>query len=239
MFFHPQMDPRMFAQMHEQQQESQEAPKKQSKFIVVILAGGEGKRMGGNLPKVLVPFHGKPMLLRIIETVDQVSPYKIMIVTGKSHDLIKRVIQQKFKGSTSLQFIQQKEALGTGDAVKTALPEIDSDSSVLILNGDMPCIQVETIAQMVNDSEDIGMVTTSLKEPFGYGRILRDPKKKHFIGIREEKDCTDEERKIQEINVGIYYFHATVLRYYIPKITNQNQQKEYYLTDIFSNHPST
>lgn len=231
MQFPPHLDPRMFAQMHQQQQ--QEESSKQQKFIVLILAGGEGKRMGGNLPKVLIPFHGKPMILRILETVDQVSPYKIIVITGKSHDLIQRVIQQKFKGNTSIQCVQQKEALGTGDAVKTALPHLDSDSHVLILNGDMPCIQVEMIAQMVNDSDDIGLVTTSLQEPYGYGRILRDLKKKHFIGIREEKDCTEEERKIKEINVGIYYFHATVLKSYIPKIKNQNQQNEFYLTDIF------
>ncbi len=230
MFF-PQahMDPRMFAQMH--QQESQETPSKQQKFIVVILAGGEGKRMGGNLPKVLIPFRGKPMILHILETVNQVSPYKIIVVTGKSHDLIKRVIQQKF--TSKVDFIQQKEALGTADAVKTALPEIDSDSHVLILNGDMPCIQVETIAQMVNDSDDMGIVTTHLKNPFGYGRILRDPKRKHFTGIREEKDCNDQEKQITEINVGIYYFHATVLKLYLPKITNHNKQNEFYLTDIF------
>lgn len=231
MFFPHQMDPRMFAQMQQQSQEEEST--KQQKFIVIILAGGEGKRMGGNLPKVLIPFHGKPMILRILETVNQVSPYKIIVITGKSHDLIQRVIQQKFKGNTSIQCIQQREALGTGDAVKTALPHLDSDSHVLILNGDMPCIQVEMIAQMVNDSDDMGLVTTSLEEPYGYGRILRDPKKKHFLGIREEKDCTEEEKKIQEINVGIYYFHTTVLTSYIPKIKNQNKQNEFYLTDIF------
>lgn len=231
MFFpHPGMqgiDPRMF---HQQQTKQEESDEKEQDFVVIIMAGGEGKRMNSSLPKVLHPFLGEPMLVRIIKMAVNLSPRKIMVVTGKHHDLIKRVVEQKVK-IPILEYVQQKEPLGTGDAIKSCLPHLDSSSSVLILNGDMPAVQEELIAEFVNGCDEAGIMTMELENPTGYGRIVKD-KKKNFNGIIEEKDCSEEEKKIKEVNTGVYYFHAMILKCYIPKITNQNIQNEYYLTDI-------
>jgi UDP-N-acetylglucosamine diphosphorylase/glucosamine-1-phosphate N-acetyltransferase len=231
MFFpHPGMqgiDPRMF---HQQQTKQEESDEKEQNFVVIIMAGGEGKRMNSSLPKVLHPFLGEPMLVRIIKMAQNLSPRKIMVVTGKYHDLIKRVVEQKVS-SHLIEYVQQKEPLGTGDAIKSCLPHLDSSSSVLILNGDMPAVQEELIAEFVNGCEEAGIMTMDLEDSTGYGRIVKD-KKKNFRGIIEEKDCTEDERKIKEVNTGVYYFSAMILKFYIPKITNQNRQNEYYLTDI-------
>ncbi len=231
MFFpHPGMqgiDPRMF---HQQQTKQEESDEKEQDFVVIIMAGGEGKRMNSSLPKVLHPFLGEPMLVRIIKMAENLSPRKILVVTGKHHDLIKRVVEQKVT-SHLIDYVQQKEPLGTGDAIKSCLPYLDSSSSVLILNGDMPAVQEELIAEFVNGCDEAGIMTMELENPTGYGRIVKD-KKKNFRGIIEEKDCTEEEKMIREVNTGVYYFSAMILKCYIPKITNQNRQNEYYLTDI-------
>ncbi len=211
---------------------TQEKPTKTPRFVVILMAGGEGKRMNSNLPKVLHPVLGKPMLVRILETVQKVSPSKILIVTGKHHSTIQQTLKPILSKNSNIEFIQQPSPLGTGNAIQCCLSSLESDDYVLILNGDMPCIHEETIVQFVNECEDAGLITMNLDEPKGYGRILKNGKKE-FQGIREDKDCTEEEKKIKEVNCGIYYFQSMILKTYIPKITNQNVQNEYYLTDIF------
>ena len=214
-------------------QQQQEPPQNfQKHFKVIIMAGGEGKRMKSNIPKVLCHYLGKPMLHHIIEKVLELSPEKIYVITGKNTHL---PIIQSFRSQIPIiQFVQQENPLGTGNAIQTCLSHLHPNDYVLILNGDMPAIQSETIAEFVNQCDDAGIITTNLENPFGYGRILRGGyQNQSFLGIREEKDCSEEEREIKEVNCGIYYFQSMILKTYIPRITNDNSQQEYYLTDIF------
>ncbi len=206
---------------------------KNGNFVVIIMAGGEGKRMNSPLPKVLVPILKKPMLVRILNMLDSFSPspHKILIVVGKHHDLIKQVVSKHIKNTQNIKYVLQKEPLGTGDAVKCCLPELDSNDNVLILNGDVPLIKEDTILEFVNNCDEAGIISFNVDNPHGYGRIIKN-KKKEFRCIKEEKDCNEEEKKIQEVNAGIYFFSAMVLKTYIPKIDNNNKANEYYLTSI-------
>lgn len=226
MFFHPSHHPMQFQQQQQPQNDQQ------PHFVIIIMAAGEGKRMNSSLPKVLHPFLQKPMLIHILETVQKVSPKKIFVVTGKHQEMIQKKIDQYRISSPNIQYIQQPNPLGTGDAIKCCLSELDPNDYVLILNGDMPCVSEELIVDFVNQCDEAGFVSMELENPFGYGRILKNGKKE-FQGMREERDCNEEEKKIREVNAGIYYFQSMILKTYIPKIQNENQQKEYYLTDIF------
>ena len=208
------------------------------KLIVTIMAAGEGKRMNSDIPKVLHLFHGKPMLVRIITEVFHLKPNKIIIITGKYHNLIKKTIDEYFENNENYKFenniiyIQQQNPQGTGDAIKCTLNNYSNDENVLILNGDMPLIKYELLKNFINYKLNQNKIMVAkLENPFGYGRILYD-NENNFIGIKEEKDCNSDEKNIKITNVGIYYFHSTILKKYIPLIDNNNNQKEYYLTDI-------
>jgi len=225
----------MFFQQHFQQQfqqQQQSSSNIQRHFKVIIMAGGEGKRMKSNIPKVLCHYLGRPMLHHIVEKVLELSPEKVYIITGKNtHQSIIQSFQSQIP---VIQFVKQENSLGTGNAIQTCLSYLHPNDYVLILNGDMPAIRSETLARFVNKCDDAGMITTNLENPFGYGRILRNENRNQsFVGIREEKDCNDIEREIHEVNSGIYYFQSMILKTYIPRITNDNSQQEYYLTDIF------
>lgn len=210
--------------------------KSNGNFVVIIMAAGDGKRMNTSIPKVLVPIHKKPMIIHILQTLDNLepSPSKILIVVGKHSEIIQQTVKKEFKKNKNIHFVLQKEPLGTGDAVKCCLPEIEWNDNVLILNGDVPFIQEDTLLEFVNNCDEAGIISLNMKNPTGYGRILYKQigRKKEFKAIREEKDCNDEEKKIQEVNAGIYFFNAMVLRTYIPKIDNNNKANEYYLTSI-------
>jgi UDP-N-acetylglucosamine diphosphorylase/glucosamine-1-phosphate N-acetyltransferase len=199
-------------------------------LTVVILAGGEGKRMQSNLPKVLHLIKNRPMLVRVIETAKLLNPHKIIVVTGKYDSLIKTTLS-KYMQLNSITFSNQAEPLGTADAIKSCLPDIIDDGPVLILNGDMPLITEEILRRIVDTQVDALVVTAKFDNPTGYGRIICDSR--GFIQkIVEEKDCTDAERTINIINTGIYYIHSMLLKEFIYKIDNDNAQQEYYLTDI-------
>ena len=202
-------------------------------LIVTIMAAGEGKRMNSNIPKVLHHFKGIPMLIRIIKEVLEINPFKIIIITGKYHILIKETIQNYIfnENYNKINFIQQVNPNGTGDAIKCTLNEYSDKENVLILNGDMPLIQSNLLKKFINDFSQAKLLVAKLDHPFGYGRILYDDNDK-FIGIKEEKDCTELEKNIDIVNVGIYFFNSLILKKYIPLIDNNNIQNEYYLTDI-------
>lgn len=212
---------------------SEELRRKNSNFVVIIMAAGEGKRMNSSLPKVLHPVNKKPMLIRIVEMLSSLSPppRKVLIVTGRHHDLIRAVVSKAVRDDNII-YIQQHEPQGTGDAVKCCLRELGDNDNVLILNGDMPLIREETVMEFVNGCDEAGIVTVDLNEPNGYGRIIRNSKNDEFTGIKEDKDCDENEKMIKEVNAGIYYFHSMILKTYIPKIDNNNKQREYYLTSI-------
>lgn len=199
-------------------------------LTVVILAGGEGKRMRSNLPKVLHLINNKPMLVRVIETAKLLNPHKIIVVTGKYDALIQTTLA-KYMRLGSITFSNQAQPLGTADAIKSCLPDIVDDGQVLILNGDMPLITEQILRKIVNKQVDALVVTAKFDNQSGYGRVICDSRG-IIQKIVEEKDCTDAERTINIINTGIYSIHSTILKEFIYKIDNDNAQQEYYLTDI-------
>jgi bifunctional UDP-N-acetylglucosamine pyrophosphorylase/glucosamine-1-phosphate N-acetyltransferase len=210
-------------------------------LTVTIMAAGEGKRMNSIIPKVLHNFNGVPMLIRIILESIKLSAKKIIIITGKYDSLIKSEIKSYFdKNNISfydkLIFIQQTVPNGTGGAIHSTLHTYSDSEDVLILNGDMPLLQADLLQNFMLTYSHAKLLVAQLDNPYGYGRILyeddNNENSKKFIGIKEEKDCSPLEKEIQIINAGIYLFHSTVLKKYIPLITNDNAQNEYYLTDI-------
>jgi len=206
-------------------------------LIVTILAGGEGKRMNSNIPKVLHMFNEKPMLVKIIETVMLINPKKIIIITGKYNDLIQETIAKYINNTESLiKYIIQDKQLGTGHAIKCCLPYYNEyyneNEKILILNGDMPLITKDILDKFIFNSNNflLNILVSKMDNPTGYGRIIYIDNK--FIKIVEEKDCNEYEKKINIINSGIYIVDSNILQKYIPLIENNNSQKEYYLTDI-------
>jgi len=202
---------------------------------VIILAAGQGKRMVSRTSKMLHPLARKPLLKHIIETVTEVSntPAPI-IIYGHDGDAVRAAFQHE-----NLQWVEQKQQLGTGHAVMQALPLLndhDSDhDSVLILCGDVPLISAQTLKQLIatTPKNAIGMLTAQLSQPEGYGRIIRDAQQ-HITNIIEEKDASEKERAITEINPGIYFIPTTFLKKSLPKLNNQNKQHEYYLTEMIA-----
>jgi bifunctional UDP-N-acetylglucosamine pyrophosphorylase/glucosamine-1-phosphate N-acetyltransferase len=187
--------------------------------------------MRSDIPKVLHLFKEKPMLARIIETVRELNPKKTIIITGKFHQLIIQTLS-KYIDVFGLVFVKQPEPLGTGDAIKCCLDEYDSDDKVLILNGDTPLITSTILQRFIEGSRgSCTVLTARFENPFGYGRIIYD-KDGDFTGIIEEKDCSYIQQTINIINAGIYYINGFILKDFIPMISNNNFQKEFYLTDI-------
>lgn len=205
-------------------------------LTVTIMAAGEGKRMNSDIPKVLHNFKEIPMLIRIILEVLKLNPQKIIIITGKYDLLIKETIKSYSQNNNlnmfnKLIFIEQTTPNGTGHAIKCTIDSYLDEEDVLILNGDMPLIKYELLKKFIESDLSPLLVVSQLDNPYGYGRILYDTNKQ-FIGIKEEKDCSLEEKEINIVNVGIYFLKSELLKKYIPMIDNNNNQKEYYLTDI-------
>jgi bifunctional UDP-N-acetylglucosamine pyrophosphorylase/glucosamine-1-phosphate N-acetyltransferase len=200
-------------------------------FVVTILAAGEGKRMRSELPKVLHLFKGKPMLVRILEAVNNLNPDRIIIVTGRHHKQIINTLSH-YIDIFGLIFVEQPVPLGTGDAIRHCLEYYSTRDRVLILNGDMPLLSATVIDTLLRKSAkyDGGIVVAKLENPTGYGRIVYHENR--LSAIVEEASCTPEQKKIDIINAGIYLFKGEVLQGYIPNLSNDNSKKEYYLTDI-------
>lgn len=194
---------------------------------VVILAAGKGTRMRSQLPKVLQPLAGRPLLGHVIETAKKIKAKNIITIFGHGGDRV----QTAFAHET-IQWVEQTEQLGTGHAVQVTLPVLPQDGMSLILSGDVPCVQQSTLQRLVDASTEtgIGIVTLTLPDATGYGRIVRKDEK--IQAIVEHKDATDEQRQIKEINTGIYCVSNAKLHEWLPKLSNDNAQGEYYLTDI-------
>lgn len=201
-------------------------------LVITIMAAGEGKRMNSTIPKVLHLFNNLPMLVRIIKEAIKLVPSKIIIITGKYDELIKRTLDIYLNTTfDKLIFVQQKSPNGTGDAINSTLHLYNKDENVLILNGDTPLISYDLLHNFIKLNHDAQLLVAELDNPYGYGRILYNDENV-FHGIKEEKDTNEEEKKIKIVNVGIYYFTSEILQKYIPLIDNNNVQNEYYLTDI-------
>ena len=203
--------------------------------IVILMAGGLGKRMQSETPKVLHRIRGLPMIVHLLLTIKQLQyPItKIMIVVGKYRPIIEKTIF-KYVDADKIQFINQREPLGTGHAIQCCRDELllhPPSTNVLILSGDVPLLTPATMEKMLDDLKTVRILTTKLDDPRGYGRIIRDEEGK-FHSIVEEKDATDVQRAIQYINGGIYAVNCGLLCRYLPLIQNHNEQREYYLTDI-------
>ena len=200
-----------------------------SKLYCIVIAAGKGTRMQSEHSKLVQKIYDKEMVKRVVETAVSLKADKIIGVVGYK----KEEVQNALKG-INVDFAIQEEQLGTGHAVMQAIPFIDEPGKVVILYGDVPLLRKETISNLINSYEEsnsvVSIMTAEFKNPTGYGRILRDSFGNIF-DIREEKDCSEEERKITEINAGIYCFDSEKLKYALTKITNENSQNEYYLTD--------
>ena len=196
---------------------------------IVILAAGQGTRMRSSLPKVLHAIGGKPMLAHVIDTANELKPNQVTVVYGHGGQQVKDSIQ-----ADNLNWVQQKQQLGTGHAVMQASDCWSDDDVVLILYGDVPLIKTDTLTEVVRKGSDgFGLLTVHLDNPTGYGRIVRD-EHANVIAIVEEKDASDEQRHITEINTGILATKGDKLKQWLSKLDNKNAQQEFYLTDVIS-----
>ena len=196
---------------------------------VVILAAGKGTRMLSDLPKVLAPIGARPLLYHVIKTASQLTELPPTVIVGHGADQVKQQFPQ------DVNYVEQQQQLGTGHAVMQALPHIQDDATVLILCGDVPLIRAQTLSRLVEpvNDETMALLTIVLDDPTGYGRILRDHNN-NVVGIVEQKDATDEQSKINEVNTGVMAVKGSQLKRWLPMLSNDNAQQEYYLTDIIA-----
>ena len=201
-----------------------------SKLNVIILAAGQGTRMKSSLPKVLHPLGGKALLAHVIDAANILNPAKLIVVYGHGGQQVQQTIN-----NPAICWVEQAEQLGTGHAVNQAIPEIDTDSTILILYGDVPLINPETLSDLVYQagSDSLGLLTVHLDDPTGYGRIARNSHGKVQY-IVEQKDANSEELQISESNTGILAVNGGKLKQWLSQLKNNNAQGEYYLTDVIA-----
>lgn len=197
---------------------------------IVILAAGKGTRMQSDLPKVLHKLAGRPLLGHVINAAKTICDAEQIIVTGHGAERVEKAFVD-----SGGQFVQQTEQLGTAHAVNTAAPHLRDQSKVLILYGDVPLIKPATIAKMLAavEGKTIGLLTINLENPMGYGRIVRN-EAGMIESIVEQKDASEEQLLISEINTGVLALGAEQLKAWLPQIDNNNAQGEYYLTDLIA-----
>lgn len=195
---------------------------------IVILAAGQGKRMKSDLPKVLQPLAGRPILSHVLEAAKSLGADAIHVVYGHGGDQVKEALAHE-----PVNWVLQAEQLGTGHAVSQAMSAVPDDHLVLVLYGDVPLIRTATLQQLLARSSDqaLGVLTVVLADPSGYGRIVRDGAG-NVVRIVEQKDANTKERAINEINTGLMAAPARSLRKWLAALKNDNSQGEYYLTDI-------
>jgi UDP-N-acetylglucosamine diphosphorylase/glucosamine-1-phosphate N-acetyltransferase len=200
-------------------------------LIIVILAGGLGKRMNSEIPKVLHFIANKPMLLHVLEEARLLHPQRILLVVGKYKNIISDELH-KYTTLDDIEFVIQPEPLGTGHAMQCCKKELldHNNANVIILSGDVPLIQSSTLSTFLETCDKVSITTTLLENPKGYGRIIEENTK--FVKIIEEKDCNEDEKRITKVNCGIYAIDSNILCKYIDTLSNNNSQHEYYLTDI-------
>ncbi len=200
-----------------------------TKMSVVILAAGKGTRMYSDLPKVLHTLAGKAMVQHVIDTATVLGANHVHLVYGHGGDLLKQRLSDD-----KLNWVLQAEQLGTGHAMQQAAPFFADDEDILMLYGDVPLISVETLERLraAKPQGGIGLLTVVLDDPTGYGRITRE--NGVVTGIVEQKDASEEQRKINEINTGILIANGGDMKRWLGKLTNKNAQGEYYITDIIA-----
>lgn len=203
--------------------------------IIIIMAGGLGKRMNSNIPKVLHKINNVPMICHLLKTALKTNPTKILIVVGIFKNEIQCEINKYISDTNRIVYIDQQNPMGTGHAIHCTLPELKKheNSQVLILSGDTPLVSENTMKNLLSFDKCVAMVTTYKDNNstfVDYGKAICDDNV--ILEIVEKKDCNEEQLKINTVNCGIYSFPSEVLIKCIPLITNHNSQNEYYLTDI-------
>lgn len=196
---------------------------------VIILAAGAGKRMKSDLPKVLQPIAGRPMLAHVIDAARDLQPAAIHVVYGHGGD----AVRDAFASQTDLLWAEQREQLGTGHAVQQAMPNVPDAATVLVLYGDVPMIRTDTLRHLLAQPGRLAVLVAEVANPTGYGRIVRNAEGR-VAAIVEQKDATDEQLSIRTINTGIITAESTALRTWLSQLSNANAQGEYYLTDVFA-----
>ena len=200
-----------------------------SQLNIVILAAGKGTRMHSSLPKVLHEVGAKPILGHVIDCAKALSPDKVIVVYGFGGENVKNAFSQE-----NITWVNQAEQLGTGHAVQQAVPYLEDNAKTLILLGDVPLVDVESCKKLVAQSTHQLVIQSFNKaDPTGYGRIVRSPEGQ-VNAIVEHKDATDAQRNILEVNTGIMAMPNKYLKKWLSRLTNNNAQGEYYLTDIVS-----
>jgi bifunctional UDP-N-acetylglucosamine pyrophosphorylase / glucosamine-1-phosphate N-acetyltransferase len=194
---------------------------------IVVLAAGQGKRMRSQLPKILHPLAGRPLLAHSLAAARALAPRKVVVVHGHGAEQVRAA----FAGE-QVEWVLQAEQLGTGHAVQQAMPRISPDAEVLIVYADVPLVRAETLRRLADAARDgVAVMTAELADPGGYGRILRQASG-NVARIVEHKDASAEELAVREINAGFMAMSARRLSGWLGKLTNRNSQKEYYLTDV-------
>ncbi len=195
---------------------------------IVILAAGQGKRMNSDLPKVLQPLAGRPLLGHVLDCAHRLAPSSTYVVYGHGGEQVRAAFPD-----ASIQWVLQAEQKGTGHALLQAIPAIPDDDLVLVLYGDVPLIHSDTLTQLIAQAgtRSLALLSVILSNPVGYGRVLRD-NAHHVYRIVEQKEATRKEQGVQECNTGVMVAPAGALKRWLSGIKNNNTQEEYYLTDI-------
>ena len=198
----------------------------------IILAAGKSKRMNSDLPKVLLPLNGKPLLYYVLKATKDSGLNRILIVVGRSHDQVKKTF-----ADAKVEFVLQDKLLGTADAVKTCASALSEDEEIMVFCGDTPLLTSQTIKKLLEvhqqEQADATVLTTILENPFGYGRIVRDGKNQ-VIAIVEEREATEEIKKIREINSGAFVFNWKRLKSVLQELKPSPHTGEYYLPDAIA-----
>ena len=195
---------------------------------VVILAAGQGKRMHSDRPKVLHPLAGRPLLAHVLDTARSLGPSCVCVVYGHGGERVRETI-----GGDAIAWVRQEPQLGTGHALQQALPALGPDAQTLVLYGDVPLTRAETLRALGTAAADgVALLTVTLDDPTGYGRIVREGGA--IQRIVEEKDATPAERALREVNTGIMVLPTRNLARWLTGLRDDNAQREYYLTDVIA-----
>ena len=200
-----------------------------SNIDVVIMTAGKGTRMQSSMPKVLHRLGGRALLQHVIDTAQHIQARRVVVITGHGAEQVESMLAAQ----SGLQSVRQMPQLGTGHAMQQAVPVLEDDGVTLVLSGDVPLIQADTLLALLTlcDNSHLALLTLQTPTPAGYGRILRNPQQQ-VSGIVEEKDASDEQKKISEIYSGIMAVPTRLLRAWLARLDNRNAQGEFYLTDV-------
>jgi len=206
-------------------------PKKN--LSVILLAAGKGKRMKSEIPKVLHQICFKPIIYYILKSVEKLNPKNVFVIVGHKGSLVEKYLNDNFP---SFKVVYQEKQLGTAHAVKAAVKHVrEMGSFCMVIPGDIPLITSDTLERVfkfkLSSESRAVLITAEVKNPYGYGRIIKDPEG-NVLRIVEEIDAFSDEKKINEINSSIYCFDTSLLFSYLDRIDSKNSQNEFYLTDI-------